>query len=165
VIEVPLSSRKYPGLVALVDDADHERVSRYTWWPLKTHCGTTYAWTRVEGRTTLLHRFILPAEGKVDHKDGDGLNCQHGNLRPATDQQQMQNRVKAHGPVKKPKYKGIYSRAQHTRGRAWIARLHKDGKTRYLGAFFTPEEAAMAYDTAAREAYGEYACTNFGGER
>ena len=38
--------------------------------------------------------------------------------------------------------------------------LYVDGKRIYLGVFSTPEEAAAAYDKAARLHYGEFASTN-----
>ena len=37
----------------------------------------------------------------------------------------------------------------------------KDGKTYQLGKFESEVEAAVAYDNAAREHFGEFACMNF----
>ena len=42
----------------------------------------------------------------------------------------------------------------------WRARIALDGKRVSLGSYKTPEEAARAYDEAAREYYGEFAMTN-----
>jgi len=41
------------------------------------------------------------------------------------------------------------------------SRIKVDGKCRYLGLFLTAEAAALAYDAAAREVFGDYAWTNF----
>jgi hypothetical protein len=38
-----------------------------------------------------------------------------------------------------------------------------NGEVRHLGYFALPEEAARAYDTAARRLFGEYAAVNFPG--
>ena len=46
----------------------------------------------------------------------------------------------------------------------WYAQIHANRQVIYLGTFDMPEEAARAYDKAAREAYGERARLNFPGE-
>jgi AP2 domain-containing protein/HNH endonuclease len=45
--------------------------------------------------------------------------------------------------------------------RRWQARIMRNGKRVFLGSFGTPEEAARAYDAAARELFGEHAWLNF----
>ena len=157
--EIPLRSRKYPGLIALVDDEDYERVAEHVWWPAKRR-HTIYAITRlVPGKNqpmTLLHKFILPIPGMVDHKDRNGLNCTRANLRPATQSQQNQNQGQR---SEKQPFKGVYEMPGN-RVKPWRAHIRTDKLVR-LGYFATAEEAATAYDKAAREAFGEYATLNF----
>jgi hypothetical protein len=89
---------------------------------------------------------------RVDHRDGDGLNCRRQNLRHVTN---SLNQANKHHVWSASKFKGVTKRA--TRWRAYIT---VDGKFRSLGSHATAEEAARAYDKAAREAFGEFACTN-----
>lgn len=46
-------------------------------------------------------------------------------------------------------------------GKRWAARLHALGKSDHIGMFDSPEEAARAYDRAAKVVYGERAILNF----
>ena len=45
--------------------------------------------------------------------------------------------------------------------KAWLAKIRVAGKLRHLGRFPSPEEAAQAWDSAAREAWGPLAYQNF----
>lgn len=47
--------------------------------------------------------------------------------------------------------------------RCWRARITVSRKTQHLGTFSTAEEAALAYDAAAINTWGEYARLNFPG--
>jgi hypothetical protein len=55
-------------------------------------------------------------------------------------------------------YKGV--RLEGRTGR-WKAGIKVKGKERYLGTFGEPSEAAIAYDKAASELFGEFAVLNF----
>ena len=43
----------------------------------------------------------------------------------------------------------------------WRATIVVDNKSIYIGSYSTKEEAAKAYDKAAKECFGEFARTNF----
>ena len=78
------------GLVALVDDDDHEWLSQWKWYALEGNNGRFYAGRgiRIDGRRTHLSMqsaLMQPGPGcEVDHEDGNGLNIQRSNLRSAT---------------------------------------------------------------------------------
>lgn len=154
-VEVPLSR----GQVALIDEADLERVSRHNWHanPTTYDKDKFYAVTSIKGATTYLHRFILEAPKGllVDHRNRDTLDCRRANLRLATRVQNNVNRLEA---TTQP-YRGIERLPLPTR--CWRARIQVKGRQVRLGRFWTAEEAARAYDAAARKHYGEFAMLNF----
>jgi hypothetical protein len=149
------------GFIALVDDADLERVLRAGPW-MRRHAGrTTYAQHHIfKGpmRTTeQLHQFIL-ATRHIDHINGDGLDNQRHNLRPATHAQNNQNRGATGGTSD---YKGVSWRTRDSHWVAQIGQRHPVRKTFYIGAFSDEEEAARAYDARATELFGGFARLNF----
>ena len=115
----------------------------------------------------LLHRLVMraPDEVEVDHRLGDHLDNRRSMLRLANDSQQVHNRRKSAG--RSSRFKGV-SRCG-SKSRPWRAVIGGFGKIkqRVLGTFELEEDAARAYDVAARELFGEFACVNFpkSGER
>jgi hypothetical protein len=93
---------------------------------------------------------------QVDHMNHDQADNRWENLREATPTQNQQNRQ-----TKKPGvlFKGVHldSRNPH---RPWFAYITVNGRRSILGYFATPEEAALAYNKAARHAFGEFAHLN-----
>lgn len=152
---IPLSR----DLSALVDYEDLELLSEYNWWAYRGWTGYYAVQGRKKGTKEIvyMHRVILglgPDDPEVDHKDGDPLNNQKENLRLATRSQQLANSVKR--PGTSSRYKGV---TRH-QGR-WMAQIKVNGKHIYLGMFGDEEDAARAYDKAAKEAFGEFAKPNF----
>lgn len=156
--EVPLSN----GMKAIVDAADYDLVKGYTWHLHKNR--ETY-WRVVttsktpDGkRYTMMHRMIMNAQPgqKVDHKDRDTLNNTRANLRFATDSENQRNQ----GPRSNTGYKGVTKVKQHCR-RKFQAVIAVDKKDHYLGCYYTAEDAALAYDIAAKLLHGEFAYLNF----
>lgn len=105
-----------------------------------------------------VHRLVMRAKrGEfVDHIDGNRLNCRRTNLRRATKSQNGFNRGKA--KHNRSGFKGVYLCQQTGRFRAEIRVNRKAVK---LGRFDTPEQAARAYDAAARLYHGAFASPNF----
>jgi hypothetical protein len=94
-----------------------------------------------------------PTGIEVDHRNHNGLDNRRSNLRLATGHQNQGNRRPQGGS---PRFKGVYlSRSK------WVAQIRFGGSKRYLGRFTVEEDAARAYDAAARLIFGEFACTNF----
>ena len=155
------------GKVAIVDDADYERLNKHKWYAKKGRC-IWYAMRngpRVNGKrqTIWMHREILGLKygdkRQGDHRNHNGLANWRDNLRMCTSLQNKQNgNPSINGSSK---YKGVY---WHKRDHKWMARITVNGHRIYLGSFDSEIVAAHAYDAAAREYYGEFAMPNFGNE-
>jgi hypothetical protein len=143
------------GLIAQIDDTDSELVNRYAWFA-EDYRGKFRA--RATGTKIYMHRLIMgdPPDGhEIDHINGDALDNRRSNLRFCTRSQNAQNRGKRKGTTQSL-YKGI---TRNKKG--WQARITVDGKRISLGLFKNELEAALAYDTKAKELFGEYAKCNF----
>jgi hypothetical protein len=160
MIEIPLTQ----GLVALIDDEDEEQ-ARFKWFaaasgPAIYAARNARVAERAAGAPSFirLHRAIMQASRgqEVDHVNGDTLDCRRANLRLATRTQNMQNRGRQRNGASG--FKGV---SKWKANPGWIAQITILGKRVYLGSFGTPEEAARAYDAAAREAFGVFARLNF----
>jgi hypothetical protein len=142
------------GKTAIIDEDDFFLISQYRWWA-KLKGSKWYAETKINGKNVSMHRFLTqaPKDTIVDHKDGDGLNNRRSNLRFATAQQNAWNTQVYPGRD----FKGVSFRKDRGLYRAYIT---VENRYYHLGHFATAELAAEAYDKAAQELFGEFACLN-----
>lgn len=137
------------NMVAIVDDEDYEKFSKWKW----SFSNVGYA-QRTGG--VYLHRLIAGAKpGEfVDHINRDKLDNRRSNLRICNKQQNQHNQ----GPRKgSSSYKGVSIRKDTGK---YTACIHHNYKKINLGSFVTEEEAALAYNEAARKYHGEFAFCN-----
>ena len=113
----------------------------------------------------LFHRLIMEIhhpelrnnlELQVDHINGNRLDNRKENLRLATPQQNQMNRKSHRNSTSK--YKGVSWDKSRNK---WRALIMIDNKYKHIGRYQDEREAALAYDKAARELFGEYAHLNF----
>lgn len=150
---------------AIVDAADFDWLNQYNWQAHWSQTGNGFYAARtarhpVTGKRIYvsMHRFILgcKASKDVDHRNGDRLDNRRGNLRRCTHPQNMRNRGR--NANNKSGYKGV---CWHRISTKWCAQINHAGKVKHLGLFLTPEEAAKAYDAAAKRWHGKFAYSNF----
>lgn len=149
------------GKVAIVDDDMYEYLSQWKW--CAHFDGKIWYADRNEGKfpfrkTISMHRVVIDAPDgvDVDHVNGDGLHNWRGNLRHCTKSENGRNRGKNKGNTSG--FKGVSWSKQKRKYEAYI-KVH--GKQTRLGFFATAEEAAHAYDSAAKSYHGEFARLNF----
>jgi hypothetical protein len=141
------------GAFTLVDEQDYSVLTKWKWKLGTSGYAQRNSCQRGEVKTLFLHRFLMspPAGLSVDHINGNRLDNRKHNLRICTTQQNLQNSKPRSGR----KFKGV------TKSRdAWQARIFADGRRISLGRFRSPEEAAAAYNEAAKTHYGEFAWLN-----
>ena len=148
--EVKLSNS---GQVALIDDDDFAEVSRYTW-----RLEHDYA---VSGKNSLPMSYVVmgePPPGLLwDHKDRCRLHNWKENFRLATKALNVVN-----SGIRSNNVSGLRGvrMATHNLKNPWASQVTKDGKVKHLGYFATKEQAALAYNRAAKRLFGEFAYQN-----
>lgn len=162
VCKIPLTR----GLFAVIDAKYLSAVQLYSWYAIPsrnvTYASTVYPF-RGRQKSLPLHQLIWRLAGrkptKLDHRNGDGLDCRLRNLRPGPARLNGANRRKSVSRCTST-YKGVYWNKQMHK---WKVHIRIDGQIRHLG-YFTREcavQAALAYDKAAFAAWGDYAKLNF----
>ena len=145
------------GRKCQVDDEDYHILSITKWADDSNGYAIRSAITPEGVKTTeKMHRIIMQAKpGEiVDHINGCPWDNRKENLRIVTDQENARN-SKMYS-TNKSGYKGV---AVYKNGR-WTAQITVDYRKIHLGVFDDAEEAAIAYNDAATQHFGEYARLN-----
>lgn len=127
-----------------------------------TYSGKGYRTVTILGKRFYEHRLAwlyvtgqMPTD-QIDHIDNNRSNNAFSNLRLANNSQNRANTgIRKHNTTG---FKGVAY--DDRKSRKWIAQISIAGKTTYLGAYDTPEEAHAAYCKKARLIHGEFARTS-----
>lgn len=158
---IPLTQGKF----TIVDDDDYERFGHLNWHLSHGRAVRRYGkWSReTKGYkgNVWLHREIMgnPEGLFVDHINGNPLDNRKANLRLCTQSQNMGNARKTTSRKTTSRFKGVaYQPAYKNK---WGAYIGKSGDGRlWLGSYPTELDAALAYNKAAIDMYGEFARLN-----
>lgn len=161
MIKIPLGRNK---LEALLSDEDKD-LTALSWYAHRSGDGFYAAhregtgdrarvWMHREVMRRILGREVLPTE-IVDHIDQNKMNNQRDNLRVATRSQNEANKTIWGRGVSR--YRGVSWSKQKKK---WKASIQVNNKQIHLGYFTTENEAALAWNDAALDNFGEYATLN-----
>jgi len=159
VIQIP--SSKYGPREVRIDLDDLVAISHYTWQLSKGRSlaghdlfyASATEWVDGKNQLILMHRLIMqaPEHLQVDHLDHDGLNNRKDNLRLVPGAVNLQNLlIRSDGSSI---WKGVsYVKTRSHLESPWVAKIRLGDSQQHLGYFATEEDAARAYNAAAREA-------------
>ena len=141
--------------VIIVDDDDYIRFGAFNWYPndkgyiitdVSKHRKSDYGSAKVR-----LHRLIMacPNGMDVDHANGDKLDNRKENLRICTRSENLCNKEITNNLM------GAYYRSECCR-KPWFSAITFNGKQKYLGSFYTAEEAHEMYKKESIRIHGKY---------
>lgn len=159
---IELTGKYGVGKRALVDSEDFKHLNQWK-WHVNASGGYVVRGEHINGiyKSIRMHRLIMntPKELQVDHINGNKIDNRKINLRNCNNQQNASNIPKR--TLNKSGYKGVCYFSHGKRIKRWLARIKVNYKTYRLGYFLTKEQAALAYDDAAKKHFGEFAKLNF----
>lgn len=143
---------------AIVDKEDLPLLEQYRW----SFAGNGYVANKSAGPTIYLHRLVVraPKGTYVDHINHDKLDNRKANLRFCTQTQNRANSVlNKRGTISG--FKGVALFKNLPVGtKRWRACIKVNHKVKSPGYYHSAKEAALAYNNAALETFGEFALLN-----
>jgi hypothetical protein len=162
---------------AIVDEDDYEELSKYNWYVSisrkciyanrrilnedRKHRNFPFKHGRLAMHCEVMGTSLEYINGvEVDHINRNGLDNRKSNLRISDRTGGARNRGKygyRNGKECTSKYKGVVVNSFGF----FLSHIFDGVKIVNLGSYEREEDAALAFDRAARELHGEFACTNF----
>ena len=165
----PMSEKKWcylkvhPRTKVKVDEEDLERLSAHSWRITRGTTGRPRVVTSVRKkdkvRTLTLGQFLMrPPKGKqvYPRRFNDGLDYRKQNLILCS-LKERQRLLPKNRRNRSSVYRGV---SFLKRDGKWRAAIEVNGRAKNLGNYATEIQAAAAYNTAARKAFGDIAYQN-----
>jgi len=150
-VEVDISTKKWPNKVMKIDKAGlgalrEAGIGRFFY----ASCG--YVQCMMGGKTTYVHRILLPGSKVVDHKNHDTLDNRMKNLRACTQVENMRNSGR-----RKNNTSGHRGVSWSKRSKKWQVHVMVNRKSIFIGMFESINNAVSARKEAELKYFGEYA--------
>lgn len=163
VEKLPVKELWINGVPVSISVEDYPKIQGHTWY-ISNSRGFLYVRTQgnKRGEKIYLHRFLLDAEkGQyVKFLNNNTLDCTRENIKLVTSQELAFTRRKTKN-TRTSQYKGVFYNKQYSvRNNPWMAIIKLKGKTACIGFFKTEIEAALAYNTTAKDLFGPLAKLN-----
>lgn len=145
---IPIHNRSGDQIaIVLVDDADHDDLSKYRWSLTDRGYAVRGIKTKNGTEKVYMHRYLLGLERgdglQADHINGHKLDNRRENLRVADQFTQATNKPANKGSASK--FRGVtFTRNRDGSVAKWRARHRIDNRSIDLGSFATEIEAAQA---------------------
>jgi hypothetical protein len=138
----------------IVDDEDYYLLNYFSWHLTSHGC---YVCTTINNKKIRMHRLIMSCQKdkEIDHINGNSLDNRKCNLRIVDRQQNNYNKRKMKNNTSG--YKGV---TYNKLNKKWLAQIQFNKQKIHIGLYDTVENAAIAYNIAAKEVFGEFACLN-----
>lgn len=153
--KIPLTK----GLFAIVDEEDYEKLSKIKWRSLLSSKNISYAIRTIQQNykkeNILMHRFVLNLSDKtlhIDHINGNGLDNRKSNLRITNRNGNMRNLTRER-VNNTSGYRGVSFDKESNK---WLSYIYINRKQKKLGRFTNKEDAAIAFDKAAKSLFGDF---------
>ena len=158
--KIRLSQNKF----ALIDDEDFEELNKHEWYVCKDR-KFLYAVRDVRSGIkrilVRMHREIMkpPENMQIDHINHNGLDNRKSNLRVCTNSQNQYNQK-----IRKNLTSGCKGVSWKKQTKRWMAHIGINRTKKHLGYYSSEKEAAIAYNNAAKELFGDFALLNVVGQ-
>lgn len=145
------------GYETIVDGDDFEWLNQWSWYYAHGYAVRTIYDDKGKPYQLRMHRLIIntPDGLDTDHINGDKLDNQRHNLRPATRSQNVANTF-----VEKQNKSGYKGVSWKKTNKKWCAQIRVDNVVKHIGLFDNKKDAAKAYNKAAKKYFKEFAYLN-----
>jgi hypothetical protein len=156
ILRIIIDDKKFGRVEVLCDADDYDRIKEHRWYMSSNGYVRTALWFSGKQKIIFLHRLVMECpEGLYsDHINRIRTDCRKVNLRICTRLENNRNLSKTENETTS-KYKGVYKHKDK-----WAASITVNYNKIALGLFKSQEEAALAYNKAAVEYFGDFASTN-----